>query len=46
MILVISLARVPFLGVAMGQAGTGTALVQTAVMVLGLLLDVGRLRKP
>lgn len=45
-ILVISLARVPFLGVAMGQAGTGTALVQTAVMVLGLLLDVGRLRKP
>ncbi|HJS59659.1 MAG TPA: hypothetical protein VKA01_16250 [Vicinamibacteria bacterium] len=45
-ILVISLARVPLLGVAMGQAGTGTALVQTAVMVLGLLLDVGRLRKP
>ena len=45
-ILVISLARVPFLGVPMGQAGTGTALVQTAVMGLGLLLDVGRLRKP
>ncbi len=43
-ILVISLARVPLLGVAMGRAGTGAALVQTGVMVLGLLLDVRRLR--
>lgn len=43
-ILVISLARVPLLGVGLGRAGTGTALVQTGVMVLGLLLDVRRLR--
>jgi hypothetical protein len=45
-ILVISLFRVPLLGVAMGSAGTGTALVQTGVIVLALLLDVGRLRQP
>ena len=43
-ILVISLARIPLLGVAIGRAGTGPALVQTGVMVLGLLLDVRRLR--
>ena len=43
-ILVISLVRVPFLGVAMGRAGTGPALVQTGAIVLALLLDVRRLR--
>ena len=43
-ILLISLGRVPFLGVAMGRAGTGPALVQTGVIVLALLLDVRRLR--
>lgn len=36
------LARVPLLGVPMGQGGTGAAFTQTAVIVLGLLLDVGR----
>lgn len=38
------LARVPLLGIAMGQGGTGPALVQTGVILLGLLLDLGRLR--
>ncbi len=45
-ILVITLGRVPFLGVAMGQAGTGPALVQAGVIVLALLLDARRLKNP
>jgi len=36
------LARVPLLGIPMGPGGTGAAFTQTAVIVLGLLLDVGR----
>ena len=43
-VVLISLGRVPFLGVAMGRAGTGPALVQTGAIVLALLLDVRRLR--
>jgi hypothetical protein len=41
----VSLARVPLLGVALGGAGTGTgtALTQLGLVVLALLLDVGRL---
>ena len=36
-------ARVPFLGT---RAGAGTGLVQLAVVVVALLLDVGRVRAP
>jgi hypothetical protein len=38
----LSLLRVPLLGT---NLGAGTALVQSGVVVLGLLLDVGRLRR-
>jgi hypothetical protein len=38
----LSLLRVPLLGTSLGAA---PALVQTGVVVLGLLLDVGRLRR-
>ena len=37
------LARVPLLGVALGSGGSGPALVLGGVILLGLLLDVGRL---
>jgi len=40
---VLVVGRVPLLGVAMGAGGTGAALLQTALVVLALLLDVGRL---
>jgi len=39
----LSLGRVPFLGIPLGGGGTGPALVQAGVVVLGLLLDVKRL---
>lgn len=39
----LSLLRVPLLGTTLGVA---PALVQAGVVVLGLLLDVGRLRRP
>jgi hypothetical protein len=42
---VISVARVPLLGLPLGAGGTGPALIQTGIVVLGLLLDVGRLRR-
>ena len=43
-VVAIALARVPILGIPLGQGGTGPALVQGGVVLFGLLLDVGRLR--
>lgn len=43
---VTALARVPLVGISLGQAGTGQAMIQTSAIVLGLLLDVGRIRQP
>lgn len=40
----VGLARVPLLGVPMGQLGSGPPVIQTAVIVVALLLDVKRLR--
>jgi hypothetical protein len=40
---VLTLLRIPLLGT---RLGVGAALMQTGVVVLGLLLDVGRLRGP
>lgn len=40
----IVLARVPTLGVALGQGGTPAAYTLGGLVLLGLLLDVGRLR--
>ena len=42
----IILARIPTLGVALGQGGTPAAYTLGGLIVLGLLLDVGRLRRP
>ena len=42
-IMVIAVARVPLLGIPFGP-GVGPALTQGAIILLGLLLDVGRLR--
>lgn len=39
----LTLLRVPLLGT---HLGVGAALIQTGIVVLGLLLDVGRLRRP
>ena len=41
---VIVLIRIPALGVRFGQGGTGLAVVLGGLTLLGLLLDVGRLR--
>jgi hypothetical protein len=41
---VIILLRMPILGVSPGQGGTGLAFTLGGLIVLGLLLDVGRLR--
>jgi len=41
----IVLARVPTLGVALGQGGTTMAFTLGGLIVLGLLLDVGRLSR-
>jgi hypothetical protein len=43
-IAVIILLRMPALGIAMGQGGTGTAITLGGLILFGLLLDVGRLR--
>jgi hypothetical protein len=40
----IAWARVPLLGIPVGQGGSGPALVLGAVVLAGLLLDVGRPR--
>ena len=42
----IVLARIPALGVALGQGGTPMAFTLGGLIVLGLLLDVGRLSRP
>ena len=42
----IVLARVPALGVALGQGGTPVAYTLGGLILLGLLLDVGRLSRP
>jgi hypothetical protein len=42
----IVLARIPTLGVALGQGGTPMAFTLGGLVVLGLLLDVGRLSRP
>ena len=42
----IVLARIPTLGVALGQGGTPMAYTLGGLIVLGLLLDVGRLSQP
>jgi hypothetical protein len=42
----IVLARIPTLGVALGQGGTSMAFTLGGLIVLGLLLDVGRLSRP
>jgi len=41
---VIILARTPILGIPLGQGGTGLAFTLGGLILLGLLLDVGRLR--
>ena len=43
-IVLIILARMPILGVPLGQGGTGSAFTLGGLTLLGLLLDVGRLR--
>lgn len=40
------LARIPTLGVALGHGGTPVAYTLGGLIVLGLLLDVGRLSRP
>jgi hypothetical protein len=45
-IALIVLARIPTLGVALGQGGTPMAFTLGGLIVLGLLLDVGRLSRP
>ncbi len=42
-ILVVVLLRIPILGT---QLGVGAAVIPTVLMVIGLLLDVGRLKGP
>ncbi len=43
-IVVVTLARTPILGIPLGQGGTGPVLVLGGIILLGLLLDAGRLR--
>jgi hypothetical protein len=43
-IVAIASARVPFLGIPVGQGGSGPALILGAMVLIGLLLDVRRLR--
>jgi hypothetical protein len=40
----LAVARVPLLGLPFGQGGSGPPLVLGGIVLLGLLLDVGRLR--
>ncbi len=43
-IVVVTVARVPLLGIRLGEGGTGPALVLGGLILLALLLDLGRLR--
>jgi len=43
MLVLVALARVPLLGIPLGQGGSGPALTLGGVVLLGLLLDLGRL---
>ncbi|HEY6555065.1 MAG TPA: hypothetical protein VI669_17040 [Vicinamibacteria bacterium] len=43
-IVLITVARVPLLGIPFGSGGSGPAATQGAVILFALLLDVGRLR--
>jgi hypothetical protein len=43
-VVLLTAARVPLLGLPFGSGGTGAAAVQGALVLLALLLDVGRLR--
>jgi len=43
-VVLIAVARVPLLGTPLGPGGSGTALTQGGLILLGLLLDIGRLR--
>lgn len=43
-VVVVTLARMPLLGIAPGATGTGAAFVLGGLVLLALLLDVGRLR--
>jgi hypothetical protein len=43
-VVLISAARVPLLGIPFGSGGSGPAATQGGVILLALLLDVGRLR--
>jgi hypothetical protein len=43
-VVLIAAARVALLGIPFGQGGSGPPLILGAVVLLGLLLDVGRLR--
>jgi hypothetical protein len=43
-VVLVAAARVPLLGIPFGSGGSGPALTQGAVILLGLLLDAGRLR--
>ena len=43
-LVVVVLARTPLLGTSLGQGGTGPVLVLGGLTLLGLLLDLGRLR--
>ena len=42
---IIALARIPMVGIAIGQHGTPQAMIQTGAILVGLLLDVGRLKE-
>jgi len=43
-VVLVTLARVPLLGIPVPQAGTGAAVTQGGIVLLALLLDVGRVR--
>jgi hypothetical protein len=45
-IVLVTLVRVPLLGIPLGQGGTGPAFVLGGLILLALLLDFGRLRNP
>ena len=44
-LVLIAVARVPLLGIPLGEGGSGPALIQGVVILIALLLDVGRLQR-